>query len=86
MKFFLLLTTSIYTATVLAAPGAISLNRSFKTLATRADSDAEGTIHIACVECPCNGFTGACQCVNNGCCCGQTVPGQPPAGGWKRTE
>ncbi|EMD95661.1 hypothetical protein COCC4DRAFT_46262 [Bipolaris maydis ATCC 48331] len=83
MKFILLLSTAIYTATVLAAPGAISLNRSFKTLAGRADGD--DSMKIACIECPCDGFTGACRCVNNGCCCDMTNPGQPPAGGWRKT-
>ncbi|RMZ68564.1 hypothetical protein GMOD_00008284 [Pyrenophora seminiperda CCB06] len=80
MKFILLISTAIYTATVLAAPGAISLNRAFKAVAAR---DGDDTVHIACIECPCDGFSGSCQCVNNGCCCDQTVPGQPPSGGWK---
>ncbi|CAN9099355.1 hypothetical protein CC77DRAFT_1020921 [Alternaria alternata] len=79
---FALISTVIYTATVLAAPGAISLSRSFKTISVRDDNNVEGTSHIACVECPCEGFSGDCKCVNNGCCCDMTNPGQPPAGGW----
>ncbi|CAN9085264.1 unnamed protein product [Alternaria alternata] len=50
---FALISTVIYTATVLAAPGAISLSRSFKTISVRDDNNVEGTSHIACVECPC---------------------------------
>ncbi|RYN93796.1 hypothetical protein AA0120_g4458 [Alternaria tenuissima] len=50
---FALISTVIYTATVLAAPGAISLSRSFKTISVRDDNNVEGTSHIACVDCPC---------------------------------
>ncbi|CAA9961083.1 hypothetical protein P3342_006660 [Pyrenophora teres f. teres] len=81
MKFILLISTAIYTAIVLAAPGTISLNRSFKAIAAR---DGDDAVHIACIECPCDGFSGSCKCVNNGCCCDMTNPGMPPAGGWKQ--
>ncbi|KAF1942424.1 hypothetical protein EJ02DRAFT_444070 [Clathrospora elynae] len=84
MKFILVISTMLYTTAVIAAPGAFSLKRSFKTLVRSADdAGPSDEVHIACVECPCPGFSGDCQCVYQGCCCDWTVPGMPPAGGWK---
>jgi len=83
MKFALFISTLLYTATVLAAPGAISLNRSFKTIAVRDNDNVEGTVQVACIECPCGGFTGACECVSGGCCCDDDGHVEVPEGGWK---
>ncbi|KAH7402835.1 hypothetical protein BKA66DRAFT_564730 [Pyrenochaeta sp. MPI-SDFR-AT-0127] len=48
-----------------ASPAAVSLNRSVKEVRNADDSVSA----LACVECPCEGFTGVCTCIPNGCCC-----------------
>ncbi|KAF2877256.1 hypothetical protein BDV95DRAFT_601669 [Massariosphaeria phaeospora] len=49
----------------LASPAAVSLNRP-----TRLERDENGIEQLLpCVECECNGWTGVCKCVKNGCCC-----------------
>ncbi|KAF1958560.1 hypothetical protein CC80DRAFT_468116 [Byssothecium circinans] len=57
---------ALVAATVaLASPAAVSLERS-----TKVTRDADGTkVLTPCIECPCEGFTGYCTCVPNGCCC-----------------
>ncbi|KAF2186173.1 hypothetical protein K469DRAFT_573824 [Zopfia rhizophila CBS 207.26] len=52
------------TAIAMANPAAFSLNR-----ATRDVQIEGGTLQVPCVECPCEGFTGHCTCIANGCCC-----------------
>ncbi|KAF2691790.1 hypothetical protein K458DRAFT_411494 [Lentithecium fluviatile CBS 122367] len=64
MKLSALIALAAATVT-LASPTAVSLERSMKV--TR---EAGNAIALApCVECPCEGFTGKCTCVPNGCCC-----------------
>ncbi|KAF2787578.1 hypothetical protein K505DRAFT_257400 [Melanomma pulvis-pyrius CBS 109.77] len=49
---------------VMASPAAVSLNRSTREVIV------DDAVEIqSCVECPCSGFDGSCQCVSNGCCC-----------------
>ncbi|KAH9862404.1 hypothetical protein J1614_011059 [Plenodomus biglobosus] len=92
MKVFITsLIAAIVTSTVRAAPGSNSLKRAFKVvraepvnaLITPAPaSPSDDTMTIACVECPCDGWTGDCACVYMGCCCDWTVLPQPPAETW----
>ncbi|KAL5116364.1 hypothetical protein ACEQ8H_005712 [Pleosporales sp. CAS-2024a] len=92
MKLSLLIGT-LSAASVMASPAATyidksRLNRAFKdvsvTATGTADADASSeTFKVACVECPCDGFSGSCQCVFQGCCCDWTIPSQPPATGWR---
>ncbi|PVI02359.1 hypothetical protein DM02DRAFT_523111 [Periconia macrospinosa] len=64
MKLSAIIALAMATVT-LASPAAFSLERS-----TKATRDADGaTILSPCIECPCDGFTGYCTCVPNGCCC-----------------
>ncbi|KAF2200877.1 hypothetical protein GQ43DRAFT_472298 [Delitschia confertaspora ATCC 74209] len=51
-------------ALAIASPAAVSLNRS-----TREVTVDGNTFHVACIECPCEGFEGPCKCVTDGCCC-----------------
>ncbi|USP82287.1 hypothetical protein yc1106_09561 [Curvularia clavata] len=57
-------------AVALASPAAfllkqVSLERSVKEV-----RDVDGTAtQLSCVECPCDGFSGKCKCIPNGCCC-----------------
>ncbi|KAF2133789.1 hypothetical protein P153DRAFT_380967 [Dothidotthia symphoricarpi CBS 119687] len=54
-----LILTTFFVALAVASPGTTSLKRSF--------IERDG-IQIACIECPCDGFSGVCYCVEDGCC------------------
>ncbi|KAI4669479.1 uncharacterized protein J4E79_001523 [Alternaria viburni] len=69
MKATTIIATFLF-GTTMAAPGAISLKRSFIEADTGVDGGGATVADTltACVECPCNGFYGGCTCVVNGCC------------------
>ncbi|KAL1796216.1 hypothetical protein ACET3X_004756 [Alternaria dauci] len=55
----------VIASVALASPAAVRLERSVKEV-----RNADGTATAAtCVECPCDGFSGTCKCIPNGCCC-----------------
>ncbi|KAF1849012.1 uncharacterized protein K460DRAFT_364933 [Cucurbitaria berberidis CBS 394.84] len=54
----------ILSAVAMASPPTMSLKRSFVGV------EVNGKIEPGpCVECPCDGWTGTCTCIPNGCCC-----------------
>ncbi|KAF2643027.1 hypothetical protein P280DRAFT_446237 [Massarina eburnea CBS 473.64] len=64
MKLSALIALIVATVAI-ASPAAVSLKRS-----TKLSRDVNGNeVKNPCVECPCEGFTGYCTCVPNGCCC-----------------
>ncbi|KAF2707670.1 hypothetical protein K504DRAFT_458151 [Pleomassaria siparia CBS 279.74] len=55
---------ALFSAIVMATPAAVSIKRATRVVMV----DGVATVQ-SCVECPCNGWTGDCKCVTNGCCC-----------------
>ncbi|KAH7396997.1 hypothetical protein DE146DRAFT_756681 [Phaeosphaeria sp. MPI-PUGE-AT-0046c] len=72
-----ILVCAISVIMVTASPGASSLKRGFKEVMI--PSENGGPVQIACIECPCDGWTGSCECVPDGCCCSWP---QPTITGW----
>ncbi|CAE7208345.1 hypothetical protein PTTW11_09818 [Pyrenophora teres f. teres] len=64
MKFSAILALAA-ASVAMASPAVASLERSVKEVRNAAVNVAA----LSCVECPCNGFSGACTCIPNGCCC-----------------